>query len=102
MIQTILVCMDGSSFSDNAISLGIRWARRTGAVLVGMGVVDEAMIRKDVRGGSHESSMRIQRAEDQVTEARQRVTRFLDSFAKRCEREQISCRVLRRRANRTR
>lgn len=94
MIQTILVGIDGSTFSDNAISLGIRWARRTRAMLIGMGVVDEAMIRKVVRGGHHESPLRIQRAEDQVAAARHRTTQLLDRFAKRCESEQISCRVL--------
>ena len=41
MLRTILVGLDGSEHSDSALELGIRWAKRFDALLVGMGVVDE-------------------------------------------------------------
>ena len=41
MLRSILVGLDGSEHSDSALELGIRWARRFDALLVGIGVVDE-------------------------------------------------------------
>ena len=41
MLRSILVGLDGSEHSDSALELGIRWARRFDALLVGLGVVDE-------------------------------------------------------------
>lgn len=96
MIQSILIGLDGSAGGENAVALGIRWARRTGAVLIGMGVVDEAAIRETVRKGPRESYLRICRAEEQVAEARQRVALVLRRFTQRCEGEGVSCQTLER------
>jgi nucleotide-binding universal stress UspA family protein len=41
MLRSILVGLDGSEHSDSALELGIRWARRFDALLVGIGVIDE-------------------------------------------------------------
>ena len=41
MLKTMLVGLDGSECGDAALQLGIRWARRFEALLVGLGVVDE-------------------------------------------------------------
>ena len=41
MLRRILVGLDGSEHSDSALELGIRWAKRFDALLVGIGVVDE-------------------------------------------------------------
>jgi nucleotide-binding universal stress UspA family protein len=96
MIQSILIGLDGSPRSENTLALGTRWARRTGALLIGVGVVDEAKIRKTVRTGPRESYLRVCRAEEQVVEARQRVTLALESFAQHCQRDGVSCRTLER------
>jgi nucleotide-binding universal stress UspA family protein len=45
MLRTILVGLDGSHESDAAFELGLRWAKRHDALLVGMGIVDEPGIR---------------------------------------------------------
>jgi nucleotide-binding universal stress UspA family protein len=45
MLRTILVGLDGSEHGDAALGLGIRWAKRFDALLVGMGCVDEPGIR---------------------------------------------------------
>ncbi len=38
MLRSILVGLDGSDFSESAVELGIDWARRHNALLVGVGV----------------------------------------------------------------
>lgn len=44
MLQSLLLGLDGSAYNAAALALGIRWAQHCGAVLVGMGVVDEPTI----------------------------------------------------------
>ncbi|WP_435018676.1 universal stress protein [Tundrisphaera sp. TA3] len=41
MLRSILVGLDGSDNGDSALELAIRWARRSDALLVGMGCIDE-------------------------------------------------------------
>jgi nucleotide-binding universal stress UspA family protein len=45
MLRSILIGIDTAGSSDAAQRLGIRWARRSGATLVGLGIVDEPGIR---------------------------------------------------------
>jgi len=45
MIRAILVGLDGSTFSDAAVELGLKWAQRFDCLLVGVGVIDEPTIR---------------------------------------------------------
>ena len=42
MLCSMLVGLDGSEYSDSALELGIRWARRFDALLVG-GAVDPSI-----------------------------------------------------------
>jgi nucleotide-binding universal stress UspA family protein len=44
MLRSILIGLDGSEYSQVATSLGIRWAKKYGCNLAGMGVVDEPAI----------------------------------------------------------
>ena len=44
MPQSMLVGLDGSEFSDAAVALGLRWATQSGATLVGLAVIDQAVI----------------------------------------------------------
>ena len=37
MLRSVLVGMDGSAYSEATVELGIRWAQRWNAVLVGLG-----------------------------------------------------------------
>jgi nucleotide-binding universal stress UspA family protein len=48
MLRSILVALDGSAYSDAAVGLGIDWAMRFDASLVGVGVLDEPGITKPV------------------------------------------------------
>jgi hypothetical protein len=40
------VGLDGSAYSAAAVELGIRWAQRSGAVLIGLGMIDAPTICK--------------------------------------------------------
>src|SRR5262245_25395754 len=44
-LRTILVGVDGSPASSSVVALGIAWARRFDALLVGIGVIDEPALR---------------------------------------------------------
>jgi hypothetical protein len=46
MVQRMIVGLDGSWYSTSAVGLGIRWAPRWDAVLVGLGIVGAPTIRK--------------------------------------------------------
>ena len=44
MLKSILIGLDGSPSSTAALELGIQWAKRFNALLVGIGIVDDATI----------------------------------------------------------
>jgi len=46
VLKSILIGLDGSPSSGAAVELGIQWAKRFHALLVGLGIVDEVTIRK--------------------------------------------------------
>jgi nucleotide-binding universal stress UspA family protein len=83
MIRTLLVGLDGSTDSDAALELGIRWARRLDALLVGMAVVDEPGIH-----GSEEvwlGEVYFRRINEGLTsELRHKLQRVLERAALRC------------------
>jgi nucleotide-binding universal stress UspA family protein len=94
MIQNILVGLDGSASSETAVTLAVRWGLRTGATVVGLGVVDEPTIR-GVRIASRRASYsQVQWEEKQLDDARLQVRRFLDRFTQRCNEAQVPCRAL--------
>jgi nucleotide-binding universal stress UspA family protein len=94
MIQSILVPLDGSEYSETALVLGIRWARRTGATLVGLGIVDEPTICRPEATGIGGSSFKRHRDELRLKEARARIAGFLDRFTRQCAEASIPCRTL--------
>lgn len=84
MLKSILIGLDGSAYAYGAMELGFRWGRQLGAMLVGIGVVDEPGICKPrmvpIGGASykqHADEVRLQQARDQVAH-------FLEEFAVRC------------------
>ena len=46
MLRSVLVGMDGSEYSMAAVDLGSQWAQRSGAVFVGLGIIDAPTISK--------------------------------------------------------
>lgn len=41
MLKTLMVGIDGSEYSRHAVALGIDWAKRFDALLVGLGIIDQ-------------------------------------------------------------
>jgi nucleotide-binding universal stress UspA family protein len=94
MIQSILVGLDGSGYSDAAIELAIRWARQTGAALLGLGVIDEPTIRKPEPTGTGGGYYKARLEERRLKDAREKVTAFLERFKRRCSEAGVTGRPL--------
>jgi nucleotide-binding universal stress UspA family protein len=84
MIRSILIGLDGSAHSEAAVELGVRWARRTQAVLVGLGVIDEPTILRPEPTGIGGSSWKEHRDAVLLEDARCCVAGFVDRFSSRC------------------
>ena len=82
MLRSILIALDGSACSSAAVELGIRWARRFDALLVGIGIVDEPAIRE--RGPVLVGAGKVEQDRWLLTDARRRVEGFLERFVRRC------------------
>jgi len=94
MLTSILVGLDGSPYSDVALDLGIEWAKRLDAVLVGLGIVDEPTIRSHEPVPIGGAAFKIERDEFRMAEARGKVEEFLDAFTQRCTEANVSCKAL--------
>jgi len=94
MLRSILIGLDGSAYSNAAIDLGIRWARRFDAMLVGLGVVDKPTIcaLEPVPIGA--SYYKRSRDESLLADARCRVGEFLGQFGRRCSAEGVKWNVI--------
>jgi nucleotide-binding universal stress UspA family protein len=84
MLRSILVGLDGSPCSGGAIELGLDWARRFNALLVGVGVVDEPAIRRPAMMPIGGSSFKEHADEALLRRATLRVEQILEAFALRC------------------
>jgi nucleotide-binding universal stress UspA family protein len=96
MLRSILVGLDGSDYSRSAVALGIYLARKTNALLVGLGVVDEPTIREVeprlIGGGVPYAEPVLYR--ERIANARREVERFLSEFTVRCAEASVACKVL--------
>lgn len=95
MLRSILVGLDGSAHSNSAIRLGIDWARRSGALLVGLAVLDEPTIAKAaplVLGGPPYTDPVVYR--ERMADARRQADQFLEKFALQCAEAGVACKVL--------
>jgi nucleotide-binding universal stress UspA family protein len=94
MLKSILVGLDGSSSSATAVELGIQWAKRFNALLVGLGIVDEATIRKPEAESIGGGYYKHERDEHLVKEARRKAEQILASFGARCAEADVSFNLL--------
>jgi nucleotide-binding universal stress UspA family protein len=95
MIRSLMVGLDGSAQSSSATRLGIEWARRTGALLAGLAVVDEPTIAASapvMLGGPPYADPVLYR--ERMADARRQVGQFLDQFALRCAEAGVACKLL--------
>jgi nucleotide-binding universal stress UspA family protein len=92
----MLVGLDGSDHSTSAIEVGIYLARKTGALLVGLGVVEEPTIRHTeprlLAAGVPYAEPVFYR--ERISSARCEVEKFLSDFRLRCSNGGVACKVL--------
>jgi nucleotide-binding universal stress UspA family protein len=94
MLRSILVGLDESPFSRSAVELAIRWARRTDALVVGLGVIDEPTIRAPEPLPVGASAYKEMRDEALIEDARRRVEAILSQFSLRCAEAGVASKVL--------
>ncbi|MGP0066459.1 MAG: universal stress protein [Isosphaeraceae bacterium] len=90
MLGSILIGLDGPEHGTILTELGIRWAKRTGATLVGLGLVDEPGIRAiepawAVGGSPGKDPVYYMGYEPRLADVHQQVGQLLEQFAARCE-----------------
>jgi nucleotide-binding universal stress UspA family protein len=83
-LRQILVGLEGSPDTEAVIELSLRWARATGARLVGLGVIDEPTIRGPEPVPLGASHYKHEWDESRLAEARHRIADFLHDFGRRC------------------
>lgn len=93
-LRTILVGLDGAPDGQMAVELSLRWARATGARLVGLGIVDEPTIRRAEPMPLGASSFKHARDERLLEDARHRIDECLRDFARRCGERDVACSVI--------
>jgi len=94
MLKSILIGLDGSPSSAVAVELGVQWAKTFTALLVGLGIIDDATIytpEAETLGADYHN---WERDEQLINEARHKVKQVLASFAERCTESHISFNVL--------
>jgi nucleotide-binding universal stress UspA family protein len=94
MLRSILIGVDGSAHSSTALELGLRWARRFDALIVGLGIVDEPTIVQPEMVPLGASAFKQQRDEAVLKRARHQVEQFLERFALRCAEAKVAHKLL--------
>lgn len=94
MARSILVGLDGSAHSSAAVELGIRWAKQTNGLLVGLGIIDEPAISQPLvvppGAVAHEKC----RTQALLADAQRKVEAYLQQFSIRCAEAGIASKVL--------
>jgi nucleotide-binding universal stress UspA family protein len=94
MLRSVLVALDGSAHSETATALAIDWAKRYGARLLGLGVVDEPSIRGGEPVPLGAGVYKHARDEARLADAHRRVVDFLADFRARSELAGVAVEVL--------
>ena len=94
MLRSVLVALDGSACSETATALAIDWARRYGARLLGLGVVDAPSIQGAEPVPLGAGAYKQARDEARLADAHRRVVGFLADFRARSEAADIAVEVL--------
>ena len=95
MLRRILIGIDNTRSSTAAIGLGILWAKRSGATLVGMAIVDEPGIRAiepvwPVGGDPESDPVYYMGYEPRLAAVKEEAQRTIDQFAARCDEEGVA------------
>lgn len=95
MLRSILVGLDGSAQSASAVGLGIDWARKSNALLVGLAIVDEPTIAAAapvMLGAAPYADPIVYR--ERMADATRQAEQFLERFSLRCSEEGVPFKVL--------
>ena len=85
MSLRILVGIDGSTFGQRAINFGITLAKKSGATLAGMCIVDTFGIERHSAGANIGAFYMAEKLVDkQINEAKEKLQKLLDEFAEKC------------------
>jgi len=80
MLKTLMVGIDGSEYSQYAVDLGIAWAKRFDALLVGLGIVDQPGLcgyeAVPLGGGAFKAKLDETRLKHATTVVEQALERF--------------------------
>jgi nucleotide-binding universal stress UspA family protein len=93
MLRSMVVGVDGSAYSTAAVELGICWAQRYEAVLVGLGVIDAPTICQAQPVPLGATAYKVQRDERLLADAHHKVAQFLEHYAQRCAEARVMCQV---------
>jgi nucleotide-binding universal stress UspA family protein len=94
MLRSVLVGVDGSEYSAAAVELGIQWAQHSGAVLVGLGIIDAPTINKPEPVPLGGSAYKVHHDASLLTDATHKVGQFLEHCARRCAEANVACQLL--------
>jgi nucleotide-binding universal stress UspA family protein len=94
MLRSILVGLDGSVYSAAAVELGIQWAQHSGAVLVGLGIIDAPTICKPQPVPLGGSAYKVHHDATLLADASHKVEQFLEHCAQRCAEAGVTCQIL--------
>lgn len=89
MLQSILIGLDGSPDSLQALELGIQWASKLELRLVGLAIVDEPAIQHPEPLPIGAGAYRAQAVEGLLEEAHRKVQQALDHFNARCTEAEV-------------
>jgi nucleotide-binding universal stress UspA family protein len=76
-----------------AVELGIQWAQRSGAMFVGLGIIDAPTISKPEPVPLGGSAYKVHRDASLLTDARHKVEQFLEHCARRCTEADVACQI---------
>ena len=93
MLKGMLVGLDGSAFSDSAVSLGLEWAKGSGAVLAGQAVVDRPGLTAPDAVAAGSGFFKLN--ERELVEAQAKADELLARFAARCTEAGVTARTRR-------
>jgi nucleotide-binding universal stress UspA family protein len=84
MLKGILVGLDGSPFSDSALSLAIRWAKACGAMLAGQAIIDRPGITAPEAVPAGSGFFRMFGDDKKIAEAKAKADSLIEWFTSRC------------------
>jgi nucleotide-binding universal stress UspA family protein len=93
-LRRALIALDGSPHGEAAVTLGIDWARRFGAELLGLGILDEPSITGPEPVPLGASAFKLARDRARLHEAHQRVVGFLAAFRRRCAEANVRAEIV--------